>query len=454
MNSHNVREYPRRRGSGRLVVVLLTAVLAIAGCAGGSTGSTSPTSVDMAAALKQPATLTLWSWVGGLEDEIAIFEKKYPNIEVKVVNAGQGPAEYQKLRTALSAGEGAPDVVQIEYQQVPSFTITNNLLDLMPYGANDIKDKFVPSAWQQVTQGNKVFAIPQDTGPMGMLYRQDILEKHGIAVPRTWDEFADAARKLHAADPSTYLTNLPPNEGGAMTGLLWQAGSRPYRAAEGTELTLNIDDAAARKVAGYWNGLVQQQVVAADADFTDQWYQGLANGKYAAWLTAAWGPLFLQGTAKGTAGKWRAAPLPQWSSDEKVSGNWGGSTSAVTTQSKHPEAAAALAMFLNSDPESTRMLATKQFLFPATKALVTDESFTSQGLPFYGGQQVNKVFAGISETVRTDFTWSPFQDYVYSAFTDTVGKAITDRRDLPSALRDWHQDVASYAQKQGFHLTS
>ena len=49
---------------------------------------------------------------------------------------------------------------------------------------------------------------------MGMLYRQDIFDKHGIAVPTTWDEFADAARKLHAADPNVYLTNLPPNEPG------------------------------------------------------------------------------------------------------------------------------------------------------------------------------------------------------------------------------------------------
>ena len=40
-----------------------------------------------------------------------------------------------------------------------------------------------------------------------------------------------------------------------------------------------------------------EAVVSTDPDFTDQWYQGLNQGKYATWLTAAWGPVFLEGSA-------------------------------------------------------------------------------------------------------------------------------------------------------------
>jgi len=143
-----------------------------------------------------PTTLMFWTWVPNIADEVALFEAKYPAIKVNVVNAGQGAAQYTKLRTALTANSGAPDICQIEYEYIQTFTITNSLLDLRPYGASAIKSQFVDWTWGQVTGANgEVWAIPQDTGPMGMLYREDIFAAHGISVPTTWDEFADAARR-------------------------------------------------------------------------------------------------------------------------------------------------------------------------------------------------------------------------------------------------------------------
>jgi multiple sugar transport system substrate-binding protein len=56
--------------------------------------------------------------------------------------------------------------------------------------------------------------------------------------------------------------------------------------------------------------------------------------------------------------------------------NWGGWTSAVITGTKNPIAAAKFAEFLNTDPASTTAFATEQFLFPATKALLSDPAFT------------------------------------------------------------------------------
>ncbi|MEV0476418.1 extracellular solute-binding protein [Streptomyces prunicolor] len=243
---------------------------------------------------------------------------------------------------------------------------------------------------------------------------------------------------------------MSPSNGASYTGLLWQAGSRPFKTNSATSFDVNIADAPAKKVSDYWSGLVKSGAVSTDPDFTDQWYRGLASGKYATWLTAAWGPLFLQGTAKGTSGKWRVAPLPQWSAGESASGNTGGSTSAVVKSTKYPAAAAAFAEFLNSDPASTKMLAAKQSLFPATTALLNDQSFLSTSLPFFGGQKVNQVFSDISRTVSTDFTWSPVQDYVFSDFNDTVGKAITNKQDLTAALTQWQNSVTSYAKQQGF----
>src|SRR3954452_1104968 len=439
---------------------LLSASIVLAACGGGgSDGSSSaaPKTVsqaDIDKAMKTPTDLTFWTWVPNIQKEVAVFEKKYPDINVKVVNAGQGEPEYTKLRTALKAGTGAPDAVQIEFQYIPTFSITKSLLDLRPYGAEAQKDTFVDWTWKQVMGSNgEIWAYPQDTGPMGMLYRQDILDKHGIEPPTTWDEFAAAAKKLHAADPKVYLTNLAPNQNGVWMGMLWQAGVKAFTTQDATTVGVNLNDATSKKIGNYWNGLIKQGAVSADPDFTDAWYQALNRGKYATWLTAAWGPVFLSGSAKSTSGKWRAAPLPQWDASKPASGNWGGSTTAVVKGTKNPIAAAKFAEFLNTDSQSTKMFATQQFLFPASKEVLADPSFTGQKPAFYGGQQVNKVFADVSNTVNTEFQWPPFLDQAVSDWNETVGKSFANKSDTTTALDQWQSRVTDYAKSQGFKVT-
>jgi multiple sugar transport system substrate-binding protein len=439
--------------------LILAAGLALTSCGGGGSDSgsagpaTAVSQADIDKAMQTPTELTFWTWVPDIQKEVNLFQKKYPAIKVKVVNAGQGEPQYTKLRTALKAGSGAPDAVQIEFQYIPTFSITESLLDLRPYGAEALKDKFVDWTWKQVSGSDgQVWAIPQDTGPMGMLYRKDIFDKHGITPPKTWDEFAAAAKKLHAADPKVTMTNLASNQNGVWMGLLWQAGAKPFTTTGKDSVTVNVNDETSKKLAGYWSGLVKDGSVSTDPDFTDQWYQALNRGQYATWLTAAWGPVFLSGSAKSTSGKWRAAPLPQWDPSKPASGNWGGSTTAVIKGSKNAIAAAELAKFLNTDPESTKMFASQQFLFPATKGVLTDPSFVAEKPAFYGGQTVNQVFSDISNTVNTEFQWPPFLDQTVNDWDETVGKSFADKSDTAAALDQWQSRTTSYAENQGFKV--
>jgi multiple sugar transport system substrate-binding protein len=446
--------------------VVAVGSLVVTACGGGSSGgggadagssARTVTQADIAKAMKTPTTLTFWTWVPDIQNEVNLFEKAYPAIKVKVVNVGQGADHYKKMRSALQAGKGAPDVTQIEFQHVQSFALGDNLLDLTPYIPKDTGNKFVPWTWKQVqsTDGTKIWSIPQDSGPLGLLYREDILKKHNIEIPKSWDDFATAAIALHAADPKTYLTNLPGNDMGQFSGMLWQAGARPFGWDGDKTVTINVASNQAKKVAQYWQDLIRQNAISVDPDFNDAWYKGLANGKYASWApAAAWGPVFLQGSAANTSGLWRAAEVPQWpGASSPASGNWGGSTDAVVKTTKYPIAAAQLALFINSDPESTLMLANKQFLFPTTTDTLASKEFTDQKPKFYGGQQVNKLFAGISATVPADFGWLPFMDYAYSAGDATVGKAIAEKGDIVGSLDAWQNQLVTYAKQQGFTVS-
>src|SRR3712207_5287470 len=118
-----------------LGVGAVAAALLLSGCTAsdGGGGSQAPASQDdIDKALETPTKLTFWTWVPNIENEVKLFEEKYPKIDVEVVNVGQGAPHYQKIRTAIEAGEGAPDVVQMEYQYINSFTLTESLLDLAP----------------------------------------------------------------------------------------------------------------------------------------------------------------------------------------------------------------------------------------------------------------------------------------------------------------------------------
>jgi multiple sugar transport system substrate-binding protein len=438
---------------GLLGAALGATGLALAGCGSDDKSPSTATAskVDVTAELQKPAALTVWTW-GNWTEQVALFTKKYPNIKVNLVNAGQGSAEYTKLRTALQAKSGLPDVVQLEYNHLPGFSITEALQDLTPYGAADLSSTFDAAVWKRVTGDGKVWALPTDGGPMGMLYRADILDKHGIAVPTTWTEFADAARKLHTADPNAYLTNFPPTDTGSYFGLAWQAGSHPYTVKSRTELTIGLNDAGAKKLVEFWQPLIDEGVVSVDADFTDQWFKGLSSGRYASWLTGAWGPYFLTTSAADTAGKWRVAQLPQWTAGANESGYWGGSSLAVVNGSKSAAAAAGLIQFLTTDPQSTQITADKQHQYPVTTALLSDTTFLDKADPFYGGQKVNQVFAKIGEGVNQNFNWGPLEEYVASSVSDTLGKVITAKGNLTAGLDAWQQSVVAYGKKQGFTI--
>jgi multiple sugar transport system substrate-binding protein len=406
-------------------------------------------------ALDTETTLTFWTWVPDITNQVKMFTTKYPKIKVNVVNVGQGAPHYQKLRTAIQSGQGAPDVTQMEYQYIPSFTLGDqgSLLDLTPYVPADLQSQYPEWVWGQVKVNNGLWGIPQDTGPMGLLYREDLFSAAGIEAPTTWDEFGAAAETYHSKNPKSYLVNVAQNQPGQLVAYLWQAGVRPFSFDGQETIKVDLANDQAKTVVKFFGDLVTNGLATSDADFNDAWYQGLANGKWASLPIAAWGPVFLQGTAGKTSGKWRANALPQWQAGQNVSSNWGGSTDAVLKLSKNQIAASQLALWINTDKESMLRFANEQFLFPPLTSVLSDPAFTGQEAEFYGGQKVNEKFAQISETVSTDFGWLPFMDFVYSNFNETLGKAFADKTDAVAGLQAWQDGCVKYAKDQGFTVS-
>ncbi|HEY4388927.1 MAG TPA: extracellular solute-binding protein, partial [Ktedonobacteraceae bacterium] len=376
---------------------------------GGSTTATPP------ATPSGPVNLTYWSWIPNIDKQVALFNQTHPNIHVTLQNVGSGPVEYNKLYTAIKANN-TPDLAQVEFQLLPTFETTGGLLDMSAYGAASVKDQYVPWTWSQVTQGSAIYAIPQDTGPMAMFYRADIFQKYNIAVPTTWDEYAAAAAKLHAADPKEYMTDFPPKQPGQLVGLMWQAGAHWFQIS-GQSWKVSINDAASQKVATYWQNLVDKKLVKTEPDFDNGWYHDLQTGALATWVTGAWGAGILEQNAPQSSGKWKVALLPQWQAGQQAYGNWGGSTTVVFKDTKHAKEATEFAQWIGGDPQSEELEIKGGGVYPALASAEGSPTLNSPQA-FFGGQNINEVLKPTSAQVNTDFLWGPTMDQVYNDMSD------------------------------------
>jgi multiple sugar transport system substrate-binding protein len=437
-----------------LAVALCGAALFVAACGGddddgGGGGGGTTERVDMAAELKKPANITVWAWTPGTEEAVKMFEKAYPNINVRLQNVGQGPPHYRKVRTVLKSGKGLPDVIHMEFQFLPSFTLTESLLDLTPYLPEDFLTEYPEWIQKQINLDGGIYGVPWDTGPLGLIYRKDLLEEAGVKTPiETWDDFATAAETYHKAKPDSYLVNMPGGQTGQWLGLFWQNGARPFT-TDPNNFKADLTSPEITEVTEYWDKLYESGAISSDTDFTDAWYQGFARGKYAGWISAAWGPIFLQDYTKNSKGQWQAQALPQWEAGETVSGNWGGSTLAVLKESKAPAAATEFARWILTEQEPVEMFSFERFLFPPQNFMLNNDKWLNQKYPFYGGQQVNKVYAEMANAVDKEWQWNPIHEFVATQGDDIKAKSVDQGQGATAALQPWEDAVKQYATQQG-----
>ncbi|WP_320784730.1 ABC transporter substrate-binding protein [Streptomyces sp. CRN 30] len=429
----------------RLVAVAVAVTL-------GGTALAACGSDDDGEARSGPVSLTYWTWTPGMDKVVDLWNKgpgKEKQITVTVKKQASGDTLVTKILTAHKAGK-APDLVQAEYQALPTLVSNDALADISGE-VDGAKDKFAEGVWQQTTLGtDAVYAVPQDIGPMMFYYRADLFEKYGLDVPATWEEFAETARALKKKSPQTDLTTFSANDSGLFAGLAQQAGAE-WWTTEGEKWKVGIDDAATRKVAEFWGGLVKEGAVDNQPMYTPAWNKALNTGKQIAWVSAVWAPGTLTTAAPDTAGKWAMAPLPQWSEGENVTGSWGGSSTGVTTDSGNKDAAAEFAAWLNTDGEALNALAKESGIYPASTSAQTSGAFAEAPEYFSNQKDFWSKAAEIAGTTAPS-AWGPNVNVAYTTFKDAFGAAAKNKSDFTAALRTMQDDTVADMEKQGFEV--
>lgn len=410
---------------------------------------TTDTTTDAAQDLS--GNLLVWAWEPTLEPVAEAFMDAHPDVTIELVNAGTGNDQYTALQNAIAAGSGVPDVAQVEYYALGQFSLVGSLADLSGLGASELDGTFTPGPWNAVSQGGTgVFGLPMDSGPMAMFYNAELFEANGLEVPTTWDQYLEVARELKEKVPGAYMAN-DTGDAGFTTSMIWQAGGQPYT-VDGTSVGIDFTDEGSTKFAELWNQMLTDELVAPISSWSDEWYQGLGDGTIATLTTGAWMPGNFVSGVPGGAGKWRAAPMPQWEEGAEASAENGGSSIAVMEASQNKELAYEFVKYATADEGVGIRI--DGGAFPATVADLESDEFLNAEFEYFGGQTANEVFADSAAAVVEGWTYLPFQVYANSVFNDHVGTAYSSNgaTTVAEGLAGWAQASKDYGQQQGFTI--
>ncbi len=430
------------RTIGAVIGVTAAAATVLTGCS--STGSG-----DTASGGK--VTLTYVNWDGGMQAVVDEWNKANPDIQVKLSKpSGTGYTLYNKLITNNKAGTN-PDVTEVEYQALPALIANKVVIPIDKY-VGDLSSDFSKSTLNQVQFEGKTYGVPQNVCPMVFFYRKDIWDSLGLTPPKTWDEYAQDAAKIHAADPKKYIGNFTAADPGWFAGLAQQAGAN-WWTTSGDTWTVAINDAASKKVADYWGGLVDQGVVSPEPNWSAQWNTDMNNGTLVGWVGAQWAPNQLPSIAKDTAGKWHAVALPALTAGDTTVGIWGGETEAVTANSKHPAEAAKFVKWMNSSKEGVASLIKNVQVFPAS---IPNQSAPELQTPppFMSNQpDYNALMAEAAKGVRTFDIWGPNANVTFDSYSNAFGAALQNKTALSAALDTMQSATVADMKKVGFKVS-
>ena len=306
------------------------------------------------------------------------YQAKNPGVKIDIETGGAtSELQRQYLSTVLNAKDSAIDVFMIDVVNPAQYFSSGWVEPLNAYVGEPAQamSPYLPVYASANVVDGKIAALPAFADSMFMYYRKDLLAKHGIAEPRTWDELAAASKKVMAAEGNPALQGLSiqgaPIEGAVCTFLLpyWSQG-KEFNDGAGK---MTLDKAAATKGLQGWLGLVDQGVMKKNiaevktGDTVNEFKAGQVV------FAINWGFAWdrFQGDKDSTVqGKVGVMPLPAVAGGKSATciGGW---QWAVSAFSKSKAEAAKLVRYMSS-PDASKFLAVEGSLMPVYPQTYTD----------------------------------------------------------------------------------
>jgi trehalose/maltose transport system substrate-binding protein len=283
--------------------------------------------------------------------------------------------QFAQYRLWLAAGTADVDVYQTDVIWAPQ--LADHFVDLTEI-AKDVAPAHFPSIIESQTVNGKLVALPVFTDAPALYYRKDLLEKHGAAVPATWEELTataqmiqDAERAEGKADIWGFVWQGNAYEGLTCNALEWvkSFGGGQIVEPDGSISINNPQAVAAIETVKGWVGTISPEGVLAyqEEEARGVWQTGNAvfmrNWPYAYGLG--------NGDDSAVKGLFDVAPLPTGGGHDTSAATLGGWNVAVSKYSTKQEAAISLVLYL-AGPEAQKQRALDESNLPTIMALYED----------------------------------------------------------------------------------
>lgn len=355
----------------------------------------------------------------------------FPDHNVELLMNEHG-GHHDKLKTNLATGSGAGDVVLVDRGFVGSFINSGGFVDLTERFA-PYKNNFAEYA---VAQGQgadgRQYAVPVDLGPGVMYYRRDYMEDMGYDVDNVindWDSYLEYGRELKKKDI------LLIGDATAVATAYWNFNVEPgnglFFGADGEPLVTGPRFQRAFELA---KAVRDEGMDGEISEWTEEWYAGFREGRFATQLSGAWLLGHLQNwMAPETSGNWGVSNLP-----DGIYGTWGGSFLAIPKQSEQQAAAWDLIEYMISE-DIQRAGFENIAAFPAHTGTYDDPMF-DEPIEFLRGQQARLLFADIAQNIE------PVQPHAgdqiaESLMTTALEQVLNDGVDIDTALANAERQI-------------
>jgi trehalose/maltose transport system substrate-binding protein len=261
------------------------------------------------------------------------------------------PDKLALYRQLFAAKSTDIDVLQIDL--VWPGLLKDHLLDLSPFTRGEERKHF-----QTLVDGNTVngrlVAMPWYTDAGVFYYRKDLLTHYQQAVPSTWKEFSDIAKRIQTAERARgnpdfhgFMFQGKADEGLTCHALEWIAGSGGGQVlSDSGEITVrNKAAAAALDMAASWIGHISPLGVLNHEPEDSRGVFQSGNALFMRNWPYAWA--LMQKDDSPVKDKVGIAPMPglQAAGGRSAVGGW---QLGVSRYSKHPELAADLVLYMTS----------------------------------------------------------------------------------------------------------
>ncbi|MCK5933826.1 MAG: extracellular solute-binding protein [Fulvimarina manganoxydans] len=362
-------------------------------------------------------TVTIWSWdvaAKALEAVVPSFNEKYPDVKIVVEDIGNQPTYDRGLAGCAAGGTGMPDAYTVENQESEVFwarfpTCFHDIKAMLGDDADALLGKFPEFKLTELTVGDKVYAMPWDSGPVVMFYRRDMFEKAGVDANsiETWDDFVEAGKKVMAANEGTSFVST--NGDTTWFRMLANENGCTYF-GENAETVAIAQPACVEALEAV--GKVAEAGLFLKANWGET-LQAIAGDKLAASIYGGWYEGSLRGAAADQSGKWGVALMPALEKGGVRAANLGGSALAIPTASQNPEAALAFLRYALGTPEGQIIQLKASGLVP-TLPEALDAPYVKEPQPFWGGQPIWETIIGTLDEIK------PWRGTQYFAEADNV----------------------------------